>query len=94
MYYFSDNSYDEEYLNEINKRINSLKYIKAEKNNEIDNFKVTGIINYDKVYCNEDWYVLVHFDGNIESFNNSYDIRSDFEIKNILNNKNKIKVKK
>ena len=96
MYYSTDKFYNEEYIKTINKKINALRYIKLEKENELDSFKMLDVEDLKEVYCNDDWYVITHEDGTIESFSNFFDNRAELELKSILKNKSKtlIKVKK
>ena len=76
----------------MNKRVNSLRYMRAEENNDINNFKVIDITDYDEVYCNEDWFVIYN-NNNYEQYIKSNDLRVEEEITEI-NCKKYIKTKK
>lgn len=82
MYYSADNSYEEDYIKLINKKVNALRYMRAEENNDINNFKVIDITDYDEVYCNEDWFVIYN-NNNYEQYIKSNDSRVKAEIPEI-----------
>ncbi len=83
MHYSESESYEENYIKIINKKINALKYIKAEKDNKLDSFEIINIKDLKEVYCNDDWYIIIYKNGYIETFNNSYDERANNEISSI-----------
>lgn len=83
MYYSEDKPYDEDYIKVMNERVNALRYIKAEKDNTLDSYKAIDVENLKEVYCNDDWYVINSANGDIETFNNSSDERSNNEINSI-----------
>ena len=87
-YYSKNNIYDENYINQMNKIINALRYIKAEENNAIDKFKMIDITDYDEVYCNVDWFIIYDSE-NYEEYIKSNDSRAKEEMK--LNKRVKIK---
>ena len=82
MYYSVDNSYEEDYIKIMNKRVNALRYMRAEENNDINNFKVIDITDYDEVYCNEDWFII-YKNNNLEQYVNSNDSRVKAEMSEI-----------
>jgi len=90
MHYSEDKSYEEDYIKIMNKIVNALRYVKAEKNNTLDSYKVVDVEDLKEVYCNNDWYVITYDDGSTEQFNNSFDSRAELEQKSISKNKNKI----
>ena len=90
MHYLSDNSYDENYLKQINKKVNALRYLKAEKNNNLESYKAIHLDDLMELYCNDDWYVISYSDGNQEIFNNSLDERAVFEINSITLKSSKV----
>ena len=67
----------------MNERDNALRYIKAEKDNTLDSYKAIDVEDLKEVYCNDDWYVINSANGDIETFNNSSDERSNNEINSI-----------
>lgn len=83
MYYSEDESYEEDYIKVMNKKINSLKYVKSEKNNTLESYKAIDVEDLKEVYCNDDWYVISYTNGKIETFNNSKDERVNDEINSI-----------
>lgn len=83
MYYSEDKPYDEDYIKVMNERVNALRYIKAEKDNTLDSYKAIDVEDLKEVYCNDDWYVINSANGDIETFNNSSDERSNNEINSI-----------
>ena len=83
MYYSSTNLYDDQYLKIINKKINGLRYIKAEVNNELELYKPLNIEDLKEAYCNDDWYVIVYASDYVETFNSSLDKRANSEINSI-----------
>jgi len=94
MHYSSDNPNEEDYIKQINKIINALRYVKATKDNTLELYKIIDIENLTEVYCNSDWYIITYNDGTIETFNNSFDVRAEEEINSVtLSNKKKLKRK-
>lgn len=93
MYYSEDDSYEEDYIKIMNKKVNALRYVKAEKDNTLDSYKAIDVEDLKEVYCNADWYVITYEDGNIESFNNSFDSRAELELKSCIKKKGKILMK-
>lgn len=83
MYYPEDKPYDEDYIKVMNEKVNALRYIKAEKDNTLDSYKAIDIEDLKEAYCNDDWYVINSANGDIETFNNSSDERSNNEINSI-----------
>lgn len=83
MYYSEDKHYDEDYIKVMNEKVNALRYIKAEKDNTLDSYKAIDVEDLKEVYCNDDWYVINSANGDIETFNNSSDERSNNEINSI-----------
>ena len=83
MYYSKDESYEEDYVKIMNKKVNALRYVKAERNNTLESYKVIDVEDLKEVYCNDDWYVISYITGDIETFNNSSDERANNEISSI-----------
>lgn len=83
MYYSEDKSYEENYIKVINSKINSLRYVKAERDNTLELYKAIDVKKLKEVYCNDDWYVISYTNGEIETFNNSSDERANSEISSI-----------
>ena len=71
MYYSEDESYEEDYITVMNKKINALRYVKSEKDNTLESYKAIDVEDLKEVYCNDDWYVISYINGDIETFNNS-----------------------
>ena len=94
MYYSDYDSYEKEYIDSINKKVNALRYIKQEKENTLSTYKTIDIEDLKEVYCNDDWYVISYLDGNIEKFNNSSDKRAEIEINELPLYKNTANVKR
>lgn len=90
MYYSIDNTYDEDYIKVINKKVNALRYVKAEKNNNLESYKAIEVEDLKEVYCNDDWYVISYSNGNIEVFNTSSDKKFNTEINSITLKNGKI----
>ena len=80
LHYNRDLDYDDNYLEEIIKRINALRYIKLELEDKLDKYKNIELDIVKEIYCNDDWYYLEYLDGSSELFNNSLDDRSKDEI--------------
>ena len=83
MHYSEDKSYEEDYIKIINKKVNSLRYVKAEIDNALELFMIIDVKYLKEVYCNDDWYVIRYSNGDIETFNNSLDERANIEINSI-----------
>ena len=84
MYYSSEYSYKEDYIKIINKKINALRYIKAEKDNTLESYKIIDVEGLKEVYCNDDWYIISYKDGKIEVFNNSILKNTSQELDSII----------
>ena len=93
LHYEYDLEYEDSYLEEISKRINSLIYIKLEKEGKLDKFKNIDLDKVREIYCNDDWYYIVYLDNSIDVFNNSFDNRSSNEYDSLLKIKVKAKAK-
>ncbi|MGM9881613.1 MAG: hypothetical protein ACI31S_02075 [Bacilli bacterium] len=83
MYYLAADSYDEDYIKLINKKVNALRYIKSEKENTLALYKAIDVGDLKEVYCNDDWYVISYKNGDKEAFNNSQDERVNSEINSV-----------
>ena len=79
LHYLEDESYEEDYIKVMNKKVNALRYVKSEKDNTLKSYKAIDIEDLKEVYCNDDWFVITYEDGSIESFNNSNDSRAEEE---------------
>lgn len=84
MHYESDDCYSDEYLQEINKKVNALRYVNAEKNGTLEKFKMVNIEDFDEVYSNDDWYLIVSEDLVKEKFIDSDDERIKLEMSDTL----------
>ena len=73
MYFSKDYSCEEDYIKLINKKINGLRYVKFDKENMLESYKVLDVLDLEEVYCNDDWYVIGYLNGDVEIFNNSLD---------------------
>jgi len=93
MHYSDDESYEEDYIKTMNKKVNALRYIKQEKENTLSTYKTIDVKNLKEVYCNDDWYVISYLNGNIEQYINSNDKRAEEEMNKVSLHKNKTKVK-
>ena len=71
------------YIVNLMKIINSLRYIKYEKEDKIKEFEILSIYDVKEIHCNSDWYYIEYNDGYIEIFDSMNDIRSEKEIKQI-----------
>lgn len=58
MHYIKGTAYPKEYLTTMNKKINALRYIKAEQENTLDTFESIDIQDFSEAYCNDDWYSI------------------------------------
>lgn len=93
VHYSEEESYDEDFIKSMKKKVNALRYIKAEKENTLDSYKIIDVEDLKEAYCNDDWFVITYEDGNIESFNNSFDSRAELELKSCIKKKGKILMK-
>lgn len=73
---------DWDFIKLINKKINALKSIKDEK----EDFVKIDVRCFLKVYCGEDFYVLVDRANNVESYVYSSDDRASDEMRKIIEN--------
>lgn len=87
LHYNSNEIYEKEHINKINKIINALRYIKYEQENRLNEYKVIAVEETNEIYCNVDWYIIEFKDGYIETFKYSFDHRSELEINNVEKNK-------
>ena len=96
MHYSKEKAYEEDYIKIMNKKVNALRYVKAETENTLGSYKAIDVKDLKEGYCNNDWYVISYQDGTIEHFNNSYDPRAEIEINELplYKNKQNIKIKK
>ena len=85
--YDNNEEYNSEYISKIMKIINSLRYIKFELENKLDKFEILHIFDIEKIFCNDDWYIIEYKDGFIEEFNISQDVRSNVEIEQVIKSK-------
>jgi len=83
MHYSLNENYSNIYLEQMNKIVNSLRYIKYEQEGEIDSFEPLYIEDLYDVYCNNDWYIIIYHDGTIEKFVKSSDPRAKLEMDTI-----------
>ena len=93
MHYSVDDFYEEDYIRIINNKVNALRYVKAEKDNTLDLYKVIDVKTLKEVYCNDDWYAITYKDGTTEIFNCSFDSRAELELKSKYKEKSKIMTK-
>lgn len=87
LHYNDQNEYEKEFITKILKIVNSLRYIKLEQENKINEFEIINIYDVNEIYCSSDWFYIEYNDGYIETFNNSNDLRSQKEIHEIEKNK-------
>ena len=73
---------DWDFIKLLNKKVNALRFIK-DKDGKSELSKI-DIRYYDKVYCNDDWYVLVDKTGVSEYFVYSNDERANEELGCVL----------
>lgn len=83
MHYSDEESYEEDYIKIMNKKVNALRYLKAERDNTLESYKAIDVEDLKEVYCNDDWYVISYTTGDIETFNNSLDESANREISSI-----------
>lgn len=83
MHYSEDESYEEDYIKVMNKKVNALRYVKSERDNALESYKTIDVEDLKEVYCNDDWYAINFANGDIETFNNSLDERADGEINSV-----------
>lgn len=89
LFYEKSNEYEKDTQEKLENIVNALRYRKNENEDTLDKYKKIRLKDYDKIYCNKDWYVLIK-DNEIESFIYSYDDRAFEEIeqhKNIMEKK-------
>ena len=67
----------------LNRKVNSLRPMASEYDDKLD------IRSYSKVYCGEDFCILIDKKGNIEKYIQSNDSRAYKEMENIIKNLNK-----
>lgn len=48
--------------------INCLRYIKSEECGKVEDFELIDVKDYKSGWCNEDWYILVDKEGNVEKY--------------------------
>ncbi len=58
LYYNSEMDNSDDNILLMNKKINALRYIIFEKNNDLDNFSMIDVSDYDEAYCDDDWFIL------------------------------------
>lgn len=87
LHYNEEKEYEKEYISKIMKIVNSLRYIKYEQENKLEEFEMISIYDVREIYCNNDWYFIEYTDGYKEIFNYSNDIRSQKEIEEKEKNK-------
>lgn len=85
--YSSYSQGDKEIVTQI---VNGLRYIKFEQESNVENFKLIDLDDYENVWCNDDWYIIIDYKGNVERFALMYDERAKNEIKSILNEFKKV----
>ena len=56
---------------------------KPEVNNELELYKPLNIKDLKGTYCNDDWYITVYANDYVETFNSSFDKRTNSEINSI-----------
>lgn len=89
LHYNQNETYEEEYIDKLEIIINALRYRKAETEEILDKYKKIKIKDYDKIYCNKDWYIMIK-NNEIESYIYSFDDRAYEEMeqhKNIMEKK-------
>lgn len=83
MHYLDGESYEEDYVKVMNRKVNALRYVKAERDNTLGSCRAIDFEDLKEVYCNDDWYVISYTNGDIETFNNSSDERANIEMSSI-----------
>ncbi len=87
--YDSHSYYSEEYINKMNAIVNALRYIRFTQEGHVNSYKPIDVRSYQTVICNSDWYLLVAFDREPESFINSTDKRAFEELESTQGEINK-----
>ena len=77
--YYDSECTDEAYIEEINKKINGLREIKYENENNFDKFKLISVKDFKEAYCNDDWYIIINKQGEKECYIQSNDSRAEQE---------------
>lgn len=83
MYYQANELYSNDYLKILSKKLNSLTYLKAKKNNQLDSYELIDINDFQEIYCNDDWYYIIYKNGQTDDFIYSFDERANLEMKSI-----------
>ena len=81
--YYYDKANDEQ-STIINLKVNALRQLKYQLKNKEDEFKVIDISDYNKVYCNDDFYIIIDNKNNIDTYLLENDIRSKYEFDNCM----------
>lgn len=91
LHYSEKKKYDKDYLDQMNQKINALRYLKFKESNDNNNsHKNINVTDLMKAYCNDDWYKITYNDGVIEEYIHSGDERVGNEIQRIKKEKVKI----
>ena len=84
LHYCDDLDYEDDYINEICRRIDSLRYTMFENENRLSEFTKIDLDRVREIYCNDDWFHIEYLNGTFESFNTCYDNRSSNEYDSLL----------
>jgi len=63
--------------------INGLRYLKYKEDDRLNELELINIDDYKNVFCNNDWYILIDKQGNIEKYCLDYDNRAQLEMERI-----------
>lgn len=83
MHYQFNQSYSNDYLKMLSKKLNSLTYLKAKHNNQLESYELIDINDFQEIYCNDDWYYIIYKNGQTDEFIYSFDERANLEMKTI-----------
>lgn len=80
MHYSNLKTYDDNYLQLLNKKLNSLRYIKSELEGNVSSFNLIDAKNLNEVYLNDDWYSIIDQNGIVEEYIYGQDERIQDEL--------------
>lgn len=84
--YYNNNCIDKDKIEEMNKKINALREMKYEDEGKFEQFSLISVKKLKEAYCNDDWYIIVNDNEEIECYKNSNDYRANIEYQTIKKN--------
>lgn len=80
MHYNNVKTYDDKYLQLLNKKLNSLRYIKSELEGNVSSFNPIDVQSLNDVYLNDDWYSIIDQNEIVEEYIYGQDKRIQNEL--------------